>query len=122
MLAVDDDDVIRGLLQINLELEGYTVVTATDGAQALRTLADARPDLVLLDVMMPDVSGWEVLTTMRADAATADVPVVVLSARAMPADVERGLALGADRYVTKPFDPTDLMTVVADLLAERGAA
>ena len=122
VLAVDDDAVIRGLLQINLELEGYAVLTAVDGAGALDVLRTQRPDLVLLDVMMPEVSGWEVLERLRADPRTCDLPVVFLSARAMEADIEKGRELGVDRYVTKPFDPDELMAVVAELLAERGAA
>lgn len=122
VLAVDDDAVIRGLLQINLELEGYAVLTAVDGADALEVLRTQRPDLVLLDVMMPEVSGWEVLERLRADPRTRDLPVVFLSARAMEADIEKGRELGVDRYVTKPFDPDELMGVVAELLAEWGAA
>ena len=122
VLAVDDDHVIRGLLQVNLEMEGYDVMTAVDGRDALEKVAARRPDLVLLDVMMPRVSGWEVAETLKGQAATRDIPVVLLSARAMEADIRKGLDLGVDRYVTKPFDPIELMELVGALLAERGAA
>jgi CheY-like chemotaxis protein len=121
VLAVDDDQVIRGLLQVNLEMEGHDVVTAVDGRDALAKVAEHHPDLILLDIMMPHVSGWDVLEQLKADPATADIPVVFLSARAMEADIRKGQALGVDRYVTKPFDPIDLMDLVSELLATRGA-
>ena len=120
VLAVDDDDVIRGLLQVNLEMEGHDVMTAVDGRDALEKVAQRRPDLILLDVMMPNVSGWEVVEQLKADAGTRDIPIIFLSARAMETDIRKGMELGVDRYVTKPFDPIDLMELVSTLLAERG--
>ena len=120
VLAVDDDHVIRGLLQVNLEMEGYDVMAAVDGRDALDKVAQRRPDLILLDVMMPHVSGWEVAERLKGDDATRDIPIVFLSARAMEADIRKGIELGVDRYVTKPFDPIDLMDLVSALLAERG--
>lgn len=119
VLAVDDDDVIRGLLQVNLEMEGYDVMAAVDGRDALAKVAERRPDLILLDVMMPYVSGWEVVERLKANVETRDIPVVFLSARAMEADIRKGLELGVERYVTKPFDPIDLMGLVGALLKER---
>ena len=119
VLAVDDDHVIRGLLQVNLEMEGYDVMTAVDGQDALVKVGERRPDLILLDVMMPRVSGWQVVERLKAEASTSDIPVVFLSARAMEADIRKGLELGVDRYVTKPFDPIDLMDLVGELLAAR---
>ena len=118
VLVVDDDPVIRELLAVNLELEGYEVRTAGDGAAALSALAAEPVDLVLLDVMMPEVSGWEVAARLRADEATAAIPVIMLTAKAMETDVRRGGELGVARYVTKPFDPTDLMATCAAVLAE----
>ena len=120
VLAVDDDQVIRGLLRVNLEMEGHEVETAVDGRDALAKVGERRPDLILLDVMMPHMSGWDVLTQLKSDPATADIPVVFLSARAMEADIRKGHELGVDRYVTKPFDPIDLMDLVSELLATRG--
>ncbi len=120
VLAVDDDHVIRGLLLVNLEMEGYDVMAASDGRDALEKVAEQRPDLILLDVMMPHVSGWEVLEQLKADQATRDIPVIFLSARAMETDIQKGLKLGVDRYVTKPFDPIDLMDLVSELLQARG--
>lgn len=120
VLAVDDDDVIRSLLVMNLEMEGHDVLTAADGREALDTIEAGSPDLVLLDIMMPELSGYDVLERLRKDPRHQRLPVVFLSARAMEADVRKGMSLGVDRYVTKPFDPIDLMELVAELLAERG--
>ena len=120
VMAVDDDPVIRGLLEVNLEMEGHEVVTAVDGRDALDKVRAHAPDLILLDVMMPNVDGWQVAATLKGDPATAHIPVVFLSARAMEADVRKGTELGVDSYVTKPFDPIDLMELVERLL--RGAS
>lgn len=120
VMACDDDHVIRGLLEVNLEMEGYDVVTACDGQDALDKVRDNPPDLILLDVMMPNLNGWQVAEALQTDDATRHIPIVFLSARAMESDVQRGTGLGAASYVTKPFDPIDLMELVAQLLAERG--
>ncbi len=122
VLAVDDDHVIRGLLEVNLEMEGYEVVTAVDGQDALDKVAEQAPDLILLDVMMPNVNGWQVAEALKSDEATKHIPIVFLSARAMEADVRKGTEIGVESYVTKPFDPIDLMDLVARLLAEKGRA
>ncbi|MFP5310330.1 MAG: response regulator transcription factor [Actinomycetes bacterium] len=116
VLAVDDDPVIQRLLQVNLEMEGYEVTLAGDGDEAIAKVRELRPDLVLLDVMMPNRDGWSVCEEMKSDPELKDIPVVFLSARAQDADVLRGRALGADNYVTKPFDPIDLLELVQDLI------
>ena len=116
VMAVDDDHVIRGLLGVNLEMEGHEVVTAVDGRDALDKVLALKPDLILLDVMMPNVNGWQVAEHLKADPATRHIPIVFLSARAMEADVRKGTALGVQAYVTKPFDPIDLMELVNRLL------
>jgi CheY-like chemotaxis protein len=116
VLAVDDDHVIRGLLEVNLEMEGHDVMTAVDGQDALEKVREQRPDLILLDVMMPNVNGWQVAEALKADEETRDIPIVFLSARAMEADVRKGSDLGVSSYVTKPFDPIDLMELVNRLL------
>jgi CheY-like chemotaxis protein len=122
VMAVDDDHVIRGLLEVNLEMEGYDVVTAVDGQDALDKVAADPPHLILLDVMMPNVNGWQVAEALKGDEATRHIPIIFLSARAMEADVRKGTDIGVESYVTKPFDPIDLMDLVARLLAERGIA
>lgn len=119
VMAVDDDHVIRGLIAVNLEMEGHEVLTAVDGADALLQVRRRRPDLILLDVMMPNVDGWQVAETLKRQRDTYQIPIVFLSARAMENDVKKGMDLGVQAYVTKPFDPIDLMNLVNDLLARQ---
>ena len=116
VLAVDDDPVIQRLLEVNLEMEGYEVRLASDGLQAVDAARDFQPDVILLDVMMPNMDGWEACATIKQDPNLADTPVVFLSARAQDADIERGTELGAAAYITKPFDPIDLLELVAELV------
>ncbi|HVM00195.1 MAG TPA: response regulator [Egibacteraceae bacterium] len=120
VMAVDDDHVIRGLLEVNLEMEGHEVVTAVDGEDALAKVRADPPDLILLDVMMPNVNGWQVAEELKSDEATRDIPIIFLSARAMDADLRKGASLGVESYVTKPFDPIDLMELISRLLEARG--
>ncbi len=115
VLVVDDDDVIRQLISVNLELEGFEVFTATDGVDALARVRDINPSVVTLDVMMPRLDGWEAATRLRADPATAHVKVVLLSARAQDTDLRRGDRIGVDAYLTKPFDPDELIAIVRRL-------
>jgi CheY-like chemotaxis protein len=119
VMAVDDDPVIRGLLEVNLEMEGHEVVTAVDGQDAVEKARAELPDLILLDVMMPNVNGWQAAEALKADPATRDIPVIFLSARAMESDMRKGAELGVEQYVTKPFDPIELMELVNRLLKDR---
>ena len=117
VLVVDDDATIRRLLQITLETEGFTVTTAGDGVEGLRMAQEApRPDLVLLDIMMPGMDGLQVCHTLKNDPATKDLPVVLLSAKAQSHDIELGMRVGADDYITKPLDLLDLVARVRQLL------
>ena len=115
VLVVDDDDVIRQLITVNLELEGFEVETAHDGQDCLDKVKDVAPDVVTLDIMMPRMDGWEAASQLRADPDTADIKVVLLSARAQEADLQRGSRIGVDAYLTKPFDPDELISVVRRL-------
>ena len=117
VLVVDDDPVIQKLLQVNFEMEGYDVVVAGDGEEGLALAREEQPDLVLLDVMMPKMNGLDVAAAMRSDAVTAGIPIIMLSAKAQSSDVQAGLDLGVDDYVTKPFDPLELLERVGALLA-----
>ena len=118
VLVVDDDRVIQQLLQVNLELEGYDVVaTASDGREALDKIGTLKPDLVILDVMMPKMDGLEVCRHLKADPKLASIPVILLSARAQDLDIREGLDIGANAYLTKPFDPVELLDVVGRLLS-----
>jgi CheY-like chemotaxis protein len=115
ILAVDDDPTILRLLQVNLEMEGHEVLTAGDGHEAMAQVREGSPQVVLLDVMMPGLDGWQVCERIRADPDLAHTPVVFLSARAQESDLARGAEVGADAYVTKPFDPLALIELVERL-------
>ena len=117
VLVVDDDPVILKLLTVNFELEGYEVCTATQGAEALDVARGRRPDVVVSDIMMPVMSGIDLVVQMKADPDLADIPVLLLSAKAQAADIRAGLEAGAADYVTKPFEPLDLVSRVESVLA-----
>lgn len=119
VLVVDDDEVIVRLLELNFELEGHEVASVLDGRQAIERIAEVAPDVVLLDVMMPELDGYRVCAQLREDPAFARLPIVFLSARAQEADIARGTEVGGDAYVTKPFDPLELVQLVERLVAER---
>lgn len=112
ILAVDDERHIVRLVQVNLERQGYEVVTAFDGKEALEKIGTENPDLVVLDVMMPYMDGFEVLQTIRKNPETRELPVIMLTAKAQDADVFRGWQQGVDCYLTKPFNPMELITFV----------
>jgi len=116
VLIADDDADILLLVKAVLERSGHEVVAASDGAEALASVRARKPDLVVLDIAMPEVDGLEVLRRLRADPTTSELPVVLLSARAQEADVERGFAIGASAYLKKPFSPRELSEHVAELL------
>ncbi len=116
MLVVDDDPVILKLLGVNFEMEGFTVLTAVDGEAGLAAARAQQPDVVVSDIMMPKMTGLELVAALRADDATASIPVVLLSAKAQVHDVRAGMDAGADDYVTKPFEPLDLVDRVNALL------
>jgi len=117
VLVVDDDAVIRQLIEINLELEGFEVHTAGDGEEALLRAAQIRPHVVTLDVMMPRLDGLEVASRLRSDPELAATRLVLVSARAQAVDLARGRELGVDGYLTKPFEPDELVALVRRLAA-----
>ena len=108
VLVVDDEQDILDLVRFRLEHDGYRVLTASDGQTGLALAQAERPDLCILDVMLPKLSGLEVLAHLREDPSTAAVRVILLTARGQDADVDRGFELGAHDYVTKPFSPKEL--------------
>src|SRR5690242_8278692 len=112
ILAVDDERHIVRLVEVNLQRAGYEVVTAYDGREALEKVKSESPDLVVLDVMMPYMDGFEVLKNLKADPTTAEIPVIMLTAKAQDADVFRGWQSGVDCYLTKPFNPMELIAFV----------
>jgi DNA-binding response OmpR family regulator len=119
VLAADDDEDILELVAFRLERSGYTVLKARDGEEALQVAREARPDLAVLDVMMPKLDGFEVTRRIRADAATKGIPVILLTARAQDADVQAGFDAGADDYLRKPFSPQELRARVQAILGRR---
>jgi DNA-binding response OmpR family regulator len=119
VLVVDDDPVIQKLLKVNFEMEGYEVLSAADGAEGLDQAKSGNPDIIILDVMMPKMNGLEVLAALKADAETDTIPVILLSAKAQAGDVQAGLDRGANAYVTKPFDPLDLLDRVGTLIKKK---
>jgi CheY-like chemotaxis protein len=122
VLVIDDEAPIRLLCRVNLEAEGMSVLEARDGPAGLEIARRERPDVILLDVMMPGLDGWKVAEELLEDPSTRDIPVVFLTARADLRDRARGMDLGGIDYITKPFNPVDLATLVRDVkgAVERG--
>ncbi|WP_328955159.1 response regulator [Kitasatospora purpeofusca] len=123
VLVVDDSEVIRQLIRVNLELEGFEVVTAADGAECLEVVRQVRPDVVTLDVMMPRLDGLRTAARLRAAPGTRLLPIAIVSA-CSPADLDLGESVGVDGYLGKPFDPADLVALVRRLMErdrDRGA-
>ncbi|HRJ26442.1 MAG TPA: response regulator [Fimbriimonadaceae bacterium] len=117
ILVCDDERNIVRLIQVNLERQGYNVVTAYDGKEGLEKIKAEKPDLVVLDVMMPYMDGFEVLKSLRREPETESIPVIMLTAKAQDKDVFEGYHYGADMYLTKPFNPVELMTFVKRIAA-----
>jgi CheY-like chemotaxis protein len=120
VLVADDDADVLELLVFRLERAGYAVITAADGEEALRLARERRPDVCLVDVMMPGRDGYEVTRSLREAEETADAVIFLLTASVQDAAVERGFDAGADDYVKKPFSPAELVEQIAAALAERG--
>ena len=116
ILVVEDELPIRKLIELNLRLETHDVITAADGYEALQQSEAGLPDLIILDIMLPGLDGWEVLMRLRQDPKFQDTPVVVLTALVQDADIIRGWQLGADEYITKPFSPVALVKTVQMVL------
>jgi DNA-binding response OmpR family regulator len=119
VLVADDDPDIRALVTFRLEKAGYDVVQAADGEEALQLARERTPDLAVLDVMMPRLTGDEVTRQIRADEGTSAIPVILLTARVQEADVARGFEAGADDYIKKPFSPQELRARVQAILGRR---
>jgi CheY-like chemotaxis protein len=115
VLVVDDDEVIRRLISVNLQLEGFDVSTAVDGQDCLDKVGHIGPDVITLDVMMPRLDGWETAIQLRKSPDTAHIKVVLITARAQEDDKSRARDVGADAYLTKPFDPNEMIRIVREL-------
>ena len=117
VLIVEDDPVILRLLEVNFELEGFAVLLAHDGAEGIEVARTGKPDVIVSDIMMPHTSGLELVSTLKADGDTSEIPIILLSAKAQTSDLKTGMDAGADDYVTKPFEPRDLVERVNALLS-----
>ena len=122
VMVVEDEPENRLFIGLMLRTEGYDVVEAEDGPAAFELLqrSETRPDLILLDVMMPGLNGWQVFQRLREDPRWTGIPVVMLTALAQRADVERAVSLGVDGYLTKPFEPADLIHKIEETLSRQG--
>ncbi|MFF8954239.1 response regulator [Streptomyces sp. NPDC014894] len=119
VLVVDDNRVIRQLIRVNLELEGFEVVTAADGVECLEVVGQVRPDVITLDVVMPRLDGIRTAARLRSDPDTCHLPVAIISACTQH-EVESGLAAGVDAFLGKPFEPAALVRLVAQLMSREG--
>lgn len=121
ILVVDDEPTLVRLMEFILAKQGHTMLVATNGEEAILRVRADRPDLVLLDIMMPRIDGYEVARMIREDALIKDTPIIMLSAKAQEADIARGLEVGVNEYITKPFAPDKLVEVVNAYLQTLGA-
>ncbi|AWK10772.1 response regulator [Streptomyces spongiicola] len=119
VLVVDDNRVIRQLIRVNLELEGFEVVTAADGAECLEVVHEVRPEVITLDVVMPRLDGLRTAARLRSDPRTARVPVAIISACTQH-EVDKGIAAGVDAFLAKPFEPAELVRLVRQLMYGEG--
>ena len=118
ILVVDDEIYIVHILDFSLGIEGYEVMTALDGEQALAKVAQERPDLIVLDIMMPKLDGYETCKALKQNPATHDIPVILLSAKGRNVDQKIGFEVGADDYITKPFSPRKLVERINAILGQ----
>ena len=118
ILIVDDEPHILMLLQDNLEMADYEVVSASDGLEALEQVKQTSPDIIILDVGMPKMNGWDVCETLKKSPETQHIPVIFLTAFAQNADRKRGLALGAAKFITKPFHPDHIVEAIQEVLGQ----
>ena len=122
ILVVDDEDSIVELLRYNLKKEGFKVYGALDGEKALSLADRLNPDLIILDLMLPGLHGYEVLWVLKRNRQLSHIPVVILSAKTLKEDIDKGMQLGADDYVTKPFRVSKLVSRIKEVLKRRGEA
>jgi len=119
ILAVDDEQAIVRLIEVSMGRQGHTVITASDGREAVAKAEAEQPDIILMDVMMPYVDGFEAIRLLKAKESTRDIPVILLTAKRHDADMLQGIESGAVSYLTKPFAPTELVALVEKILGER---
>jgi two-component system alkaline phosphatase synthesis response regulator PhoP len=116
ILVIEDEPHVQAVIRKRLETKGYEVVTAIDGREGLRQCRSARPDLIILDLILPGMDGFQLCALLKRDDTLRETPILMLTARTQERDIERGIALGADAYMTKPFKPAALLKRIAELL------
>jgi DNA-binding response OmpR family regulator len=121
ILIIEDDPATLRLVDYSLKQEGYEIISASNGLEGIRKALGESPDLVILDVMLPGLDGFEICYRLRAEPATAKLPILMFSAKAQEIDKETGIRVGADDYLTKPSAPADIISHVAKLLAKKSA-
>jgi DNA-binding response OmpR family regulator len=121
VLVVDDEPDVLLLCRLNLQQRGHELLEASDGTSARRLAREGRPDVIVLDLMLPGMNGYEVLEQLRSEDETAEIPVLILTAKSLKADLERSRGLGADVFMTKPFLPNELCDLVESLTAPLGS-
>jgi DNA-binding response OmpR family regulator len=120
ILIAEDEPDIRELIRLALQFNGFEVISASDGAEAVELASNNSFDLIMLDVRMPRLTGYEACRQLREMEATKEIPIIFLSAKGQEAEVDEGLEAGADRYILKPFAPIELANEIKQILAERG--
>lgn len=118
VMVIDDEPAIHKLLQTILEHEGFQIMGMEERKKARETVTRSRPDVIILDIMMPEVDGFQILKMLKEDEDTRDIPVLVLTVRSLPEDREKAISLGVDLYMTKPFQPSELVEAVRSLAGE----
>lgn len=119
VLVIEDDPATLRLIGYSLQHEGYQVLTASNGLEGMRKVQDEKPDLIVLDVMLPGIDGFEICHRLRSEPATAQLPILMLSAKAQEIDRDTGLKVGANDYLAKPADPLEIVKRVEKLLAQK---
>jgi DNA-binding response OmpR family regulator len=121
ILIIDDEPAIHRLLKVILEVEGFQIVGPEEHQKARKSIASGKPDVIILDIMMPEVDGFEILKMLKGDQETRHIPVIVLTVRSLKEDIEKAASLGADCYMTKPFEPSKIVEAVHAVLSGQGA-
>jgi DNA-binding response OmpR family regulator len=122
ILVIDDEPSVHRLLEIILEDEGFLVVGPGEGGDPSQYMAKGKPDVIILDIMMPEVNGFDILRMLKDDDDTRDIPVIILSVRSFEEDMERADSLGAEIYMTKPFQPAELVKAIREILSSNSAS
>lgn len=118
ILAVDDDAMVLAVIKKRLEFAGYEVITAMEGLEGLKKARTENPDLIVLDLILPNLNGYQICAMLKRDSTYRNIPIVMLTSRSQQADIAEGLKAGADAYITKPYDPDEFITTIQNLLTK----